>query len=173
MIYNYNYFGVGSDCTEPLKILTEIDLWDFLLPVRGCCQRSCAHSGGDWPGLTWVRCSWHHTCFQLWLPSECGGVCAPHRENRSSRVSEAAKGVTEMTDTIKSVIMQPFRLCYVNESMSWLRRSGESITLVTREDWKVASELITILERSGQVITPAGIHSAMQRKQILNLRLTS
>ncbi|XP_016348471.1 putative ATP-dependent RNA helicase DDX43 [Sinocyclocheilus anshuiensis] len=29
-------------------------------------------------------------------------------------------------------------------------RSGASITLVTREDWRVASELITILERSGQ-----------------------
>ncbi|TRY95756.1 hypothetical protein DNTS_026439 [Danionella cerebrum] len=29
-------------------------------------------------------------------------------------------------------------------------RSGESVTLVTREDWKVASELVTILERSGQ-----------------------
>ncbi|XP_067242678.1 probable ATP-dependent RNA helicase DDX43 [Chanodichthys erythropterus] len=29
-------------------------------------------------------------------------------------------------------------------------RSGASVTLVTREDWKVASELITILERSGQ-----------------------
>ncbi len=31
-------------------------------------------------------------------------------ENRPSRVSEAAKGVTEMTDTIKSVNMQPFML---------------------------------------------------------------
>ncbi|XP_052007477.1 probable ATP-dependent RNA helicase DDX43 [Xyrauchen texanus] len=29
-------------------------------------------------------------------------------------------------------------------------RSGASVTLVTREDWKMASELITILERSGQ-----------------------
>ncbi|XP_051503737.1 probable ATP-dependent RNA helicase DDX43 [Myxocyprinus asiaticus] len=29
-------------------------------------------------------------------------------------------------------------------------RSGASVTLVTREDWKIASELITILERSGQ-----------------------
>lgn len=29
-------------------------------------------------------------------------------------------------------------------------RSGESVTLVTREDWRVAAELITILERSGQ-----------------------
>ncbi|XP_067277994.1 probable ATP-dependent RNA helicase DDX43 [Pseudorasbora parva] len=29
-------------------------------------------------------------------------------------------------------------------------RSGASVTLVTREDWRVASELITILERSGQ-----------------------
>uniref|UniRef100_A0A8C2GGW1 RNA helicase n=1 Tax=Cyprinus carpio TaxID=7962 RepID=A0A8C2GGW1_CYPCA len=38
-------------------------------------------------------------------------------------------------------------------------RSGASVTLVTREDWKIASELITILEKSGQVNTPAGIHS--------------
>ncbi|KAK7148548.1 hypothetical protein R3I93_012776 [Phoxinus phoxinus] len=29
-------------------------------------------------------------------------------------------------------------------------RSGASVTLVTRDDWRVASELITILERSGQ-----------------------
>lgn len=29
-------------------------------------------------------------------------------------------------------------------------RSGASITLITREDWRIASELITILERSGQ-----------------------
>ncbi|KAI7805317.1 probable ATP-dependent RNA helicase DDX43 [Triplophysa rosa] len=29
-------------------------------------------------------------------------------------------------------------------------RSGASVTLVTRDDWKIASELITILERSGQ-----------------------
>ncbi|KAK2896764.1 hypothetical protein Q8A67_011252 [Cirrhinus molitorella] len=29
-------------------------------------------------------------------------------------------------------------------------RSGASVTLVTREDWRIASELITILERSGQ-----------------------
>ncbi len=149
-------FGVVSDCVEPLKILTEIDLWDLHLPVRGCCQRSCAHSGGDWPGLTWARRSWHHACFQLWLPSECGGVCAPHRENRSSRVSEAAKGVTEMTKKCEYATVHAL---YVNETMSWLRRSGESITLVTREDWRVASELITILERSGQVITPADIHS--------------
>uniref|UniRef100_A0A9J8A9N1 DEAD (Asp-Glu-Ala-Asp) box polypeptide 43 n=1 Tax=Cyprinus carpio carpio TaxID=630221 RepID=A0A9J8A9N1_CYPCA len=38
-------------------------------------------------------------------------------------------------------------------------RSCASVTLVTREDWKIASELITILEKSGQVNTPAGIHS--------------
>ncbi|XP_056616162.1 probable ATP-dependent RNA helicase DDX43 isoform X2 [Triplophysa dalaica] len=29
-------------------------------------------------------------------------------------------------------------------------RSGASVTLVTRDDWRIASELITILERSGQ-----------------------
>uniref|UniRef100_A0A8C2HSW3 RNA helicase n=1 Tax=Cyprinus carpio TaxID=7962 RepID=A0A8C2HSW3_CYPCA len=33
-------------------------------------------------------------------------------------------------------------------------RSCASVTLVTREDWKIASELITILEKSGQVNTP-------------------
>lgn len=31
------------------------------------------------------------------------------------------------------------------------RRTGEAITLVTRKDWKVASELIDILERAKQV----------------------
>lgn len=35
--------------------------------------------------------------------------------------------------------------------ISIYRRSGVSVTLVTREDWKTAGELIHILERAGQV----------------------
>lgn len=66
----------------------------------------------------------------------------------------------EMIETIRTVIKNAtIQALYVIESISWFRRSGASVTLVTREDWKVASELITILERSGQVNTPAGIHS--------------
>lgn len=32
------------------------------------------------------------------------------------------------------------------------RRSGKSVTLVTRDDWSKAAELINILERAGQVL---------------------
>uniref|UniRef100_A0A8C1ZRP4 RNA helicase n=1 Tax=Cyprinus carpio TaxID=7962 RepID=A0A8C1ZRP4_CYPCA len=48
-------------------------------------------------------------------------------------------------------------------------RSGASVTLVTREDWKIASELITILEKSGQVNTPAGIHSFHYKSRLKRL----
>uniref|UniRef100_A0A8C5FLE6 RNA helicase n=1 Tax=Gadus morhua TaxID=8049 RepID=A0A8C5FLE6_GADMO len=38
-------------------------------------------------------------------------------------------------------------------------RSGFAVTLVTREDWRNAGELITILERAGQVHTPHATHA--------------
>lgn len=45
-----------------------------------------------------------------------------------------------------------------NPDMSYLfcllllhRRKGEAITLVTRADWRIASELIDILKRGNQV----------------------
>ena len=39
---------------------------------------------------------------------------------------------------------------------SLCRRSGVSVTLVTRDDWSKAAELINILERAGRVWYPNG-----------------
>ncbi len=137
-----------------------------------------------WWRLTWphvARRSWHHACFQLGTSlGMWRSMCTASGEQAEQ--GEWSSERCDWNDRYNKKCEYATSSCsYVNETMSWLRRSGESITLVTREDWRVASELITILERSGQVITPCRhpllslclFSSAMQRMQILNLWLTS
>lgn len=44
------------------------------------------------------------------------------------------------------------RILTTSAALFFHRRSGEAVTLVTRNDWKIAAELINILERGNQVI---------------------
>ncbi|XP_039388199.1 probable ATP-dependent RNA helicase DDX43 isoform X3 [Mauremys reevesii] len=44
-------------------------------------------------------------------------------------------------------------------------RTGEAVTLVTRNDWRIASELISILERANQTAGPTGMLGSQQLGQ--------
>lgn len=102
-------------------------------------------SGSVIHGISYLR---YQACFQLWLSKEYGGVCSPSGENRESRVSS---GTPNSFRYILYFVWSPLCVWIVIGWNFYFRKTGKSITLITRSDWRSAAHLIEILEEANQV----------------------
>lgn len=121
---------------------------EFSAPLTGSASfRPSSDPRGHRPGSSRAGRPRHHTRLQLRLPSK-------HRRIRPSRGAHGPSrvGLLSRFKPRRSwgFVFDVFDVCFFIVIFG-SRRSGAAVTLMSREDWKMAAELIPILERAGQV----------------------